>query len=179
MLPKHILLHGFLFKQCAWISMISLLAPTNGKRAPLVGLIFRATFYKSSHFYISVNSIPSLLKMVIFSSSFFLSNLPVKDLNFAHYSWIAELLCLFTWILYTLIHLVIPMGFKHLEDEPCDQAVLKANNLDKYDCSFSDWMLVGDHKREVYFENNSSYCHSWAFCEGHLNFKLMDSGFVL
>lgn len=71
------------------------------------------------------------------------------------------------------------MGFKHLEDEPCDQAVLKANNLDKYDCSFSDWMLVGDHKREVYFKNNSSYCHSWAFCEGHLNFKLMDTGFVL
>lgn len=56
---------------------------------------------------------------------------------------------------------------------------MKANDLDKYGCNFSDRMLVDDHKREVDFENNSSCCHSWVFNEGYLNFKLMDSEFIL
>lgn len=79
----------------------------------------------------------------------------------------------------THFHLIILIGFKHLKNEPCGQAVLKANNLDEYGCIFSDWILVDDHKREVDFENNSSSCHSWAFCGGHLNYKLMDAEFVL
>lgn len=76
-----------------------------------------------------------------------------------------------------------PLGhsdrFKHLMEESCGLAVLKASSLDECGYSFSDWRLVDDHKGEVYFENNSSCCHSCDFCEGHLNFKLMDTEFVL
>lgn len=75
-----------------------------------------------------------------------------------------------------------PLGpsdhFKHLKEEPCGLVVLKADNLDECGYCFSDWILVDDHKGEVYFENNSSHCHSWACYEGHLNFKLMDTEFV-
>lgn len=68
------------------------------------------------------------------------------------------------------------MGFKHLKNEPCGQVVLKATNLDKAVASvIGCWCLIIREK----FENNSSCCHSWAFDEGHLNFKLMDTEFVL
>lgn len=159
---------SFILNTVLEFQFISLFASTNNKRAPLFGLTTQATFYESSQFYILIDLIPSLLKEVILSSSFF------------------PLICLvkisILSITMSLTHshpLGHSDGFKHLKNDPSGQAVLKANNLDEYGCSFSDWMLVDDHKGEVYFENNSSCCHSWAFYEGHLNFKLMDTEFVL
>lgn len=116
MLPEHILWHGSLyFEHCTQIAIYLSLCSNNNKCAPLVGLTPQATIYDSYQFYILIG--PSLLWPIPFKQILLLIYL-VKI-------WILSILMnsfVFKWILHTLIHLAILIGFQYLKNEPCGQS---------------------------------------------------------